>query len=281
MNVVMIQVESWRSMLVVCFLLFLELVSCSPESGGGIAGHVACKPVKAESQVTVATYNIHAGVGRDGKRDLKRIAETLKGADVAGLQEVDNGRIRSGFENQAQSLAAALGHRYWQHFAAEDYWPFGTYGTAASSSLPVVASGIFDLPIVEGKPTRRLAWIKFLADCRSLHVFLVHLTRTDHTGSPARTLQVHAMWQMISDKTKTAGEPVILMGDFNAGLSSQAIQWLRQRMIDVVESHAPQLSALAPLDHIFVTGDLLVRKAEVRDNGASDHPAVVVTFQWK
>jgi len=231
-------------------LFLLALVSCSPESGGDIGGNVICKQTESKPYFTVATYNIHGGTGRDGRRNLERIAETLRGADFVGLQEVDNGRVRSGFENQTRILAAALGHRYWQHFPAEDYWPIGTYGTAASSSLPVVASVLFDLPIVEGKPLRRLAWIKLLADCRPINVFLIHATHGGDANASAQAVQVEAAWRVIGEKTDAAGEPVILMGDFNAASNSQIIRWLREKMIDVVESQAPQLSASGPLDYI-------------------------------
>ncbi|PTX59986.1 hypothetical protein C8P63_110131 [Melghirimyces profundicolus] len=42
-------------------------------------------------KVRVMTYNIHAGIGSDGKYDLSRIAKVIEesNADVIGLQEVD------------------------------------------------------------------------------------------------------------------------------------------------------------------------------------------------
>ena len=68
-------------------VLFLAAVTaCSPDSGGHVVAADPCRPSGSGADVTVATYNIHAGVGRDGTRDLKRIAETLEGADVVGLQ---------------------------------------------------------------------------------------------------------------------------------------------------------------------------------------------------
>lgn len=281
MNEAIFRVESWLSSLAVYLLLLFGLVSCSPESGSSITGPGACNPTKAQSQVTVATYNIHSGVGRDGKRDLNRIAETLKGTDVVGLQEVDNGRVRSGFENQARLLATALGHRYWQHFPAEDYWPLGTYGVAAISALPVVASGVFDLPIVEKKPLRRLAWIKFLVDCRPIHAFIIHATRVDDSMASAQVAQIEAAWRILSEKANATREPVILLGDFNASSNSQVIRWLRERMTDVIETQPPQPSFNAAIDHIFVIGGIEIVKVAIKDSGASDHPAVVATLRWK
>jgi endonuclease/exonuclease/phosphatase family metal-dependent hydrolase len=263
-------------------MLFLAVVTaCSPDSGGHVVATGSCLPSGSAPSITVATYNIHAGAGRDGRRDLRRIAKMLEGADVVGLQEVDNGRVRSGFENQVRSLAAALGHRYWQHFPAEDYWPLGTYGVAAISALPVVASGGFDLPMIEGKPLRRLGWIKFLVDCRPVHAFIIHATRVDDSMASVQAAQIEAAWRIISEQAEVLREPVVLLGDFNADSDSPVMRWLRARMIDVIESQALERSAVVPLDHIFLKGDLEIVRVEVRDSDASDHPAVVATLRWK
>ncbi len=262
-------------------LLLVWVVACAPDSGGHVVATGACHASGSPLPFTIATYNIHAGVGRDGKRDLNRIAETLKGTDVVGLQEVDNGRVRSGLENQARWLATALGHRYWQHFPAEGYWPLGTYGLAAISSLPVVASGVFDLPIVERKPLRRLAWVKFLVDCHPIHAFIIHATRVDDSMTAAQAAQIEAAWLIISEKVDVTREPVILLGDFNASSNSQVMRWLRERMTDVIETQPPQPSFNTAIDHIFVKGGLDVMKAAIKDSGGSDHPAVVATLRWK
>jgi endonuclease/exonuclease/phosphatase (EEP) superfamily protein YafD len=97
----------------------------------------------------------------------------------------------------------------------------------------------------------------------------------------AQAAQSEAAWRILSEKADATGEPVILLGDFNASFNSQVIRWARERMTDIVENRAPQLSATASLDHIFVRGDLTVLNVEVRDSGASDHPAIIATLQWK
>ena len=54
-------------------------------------------------QLRVASFNIHHGVGLDGKLDLDRIAEVVRstGAEVVGLQEVDRHlSVRSGWIDQ-------------------------------------------------------------------------------------------------------------------------------------------------------------------------------------
>ena len=60
----------------------------------------------------VVSYNIHHGVGTDGRLELERTAATLAatGAELVGLQEVDRHfGARSGFVDQAGWLGERLG----------------------------------------------------------------------------------------------------------------------------------------------------------------------------
>ncbi|MFP5299324.1 MAG: endonuclease/exonuclease/phosphatase family protein, partial [Actinomycetota bacterium] len=59
----------------------------------------------------VATFNIHHGVGADGRCDLTRIARVIGAleADVVALQELDVGWERSGRVDQPAALAEMLG----------------------------------------------------------------------------------------------------------------------------------------------------------------------------
>ena len=51
------------------------------------------------------SYNIQYGLGRDGKFDVGRAAETVRGADVIALQEVERFWKRSGMTDQPEELA--------------------------------------------------------------------------------------------------------------------------------------------------------------------------------
>jgi len=73
--------------------------------------------------VRITSYNIHAGVGNDGKYDLQRIGATLRRSccDIACLQEVEvnfaERQLRSASarhaDNQAEQLAYHLGFDYY------------------------------------------------------------------------------------------------------------------------------------------------------------------------
>ncbi|MGV8989269.1 MAG: endonuclease/exonuclease/phosphatase family protein [Cypionkella sp.] len=54
------------------------------------------------------SYNIQYGFGRDGAYDLARIADVVRPADIAALQEVDRHWSRTGFDDQPALLAQML-----------------------------------------------------------------------------------------------------------------------------------------------------------------------------
>lgn len=52
----------------------------------------------------LVTYNIQFGKGLDGRVDLDRIADEIRGADIIALQEVERFWPRSGNTDQVASL---------------------------------------------------------------------------------------------------------------------------------------------------------------------------------
>jgi len=66
------------------------------------------------------TYNIQYGLGKDGKYDLRRIADAVQGADVIALQEVERFWQRSGMIDQAAEISAMLPDHHWDFAAGLD-----------------------------------------------------------------------------------------------------------------------------------------------------------------
>lgn len=66
-------------------------------------------------QMRLVTYNIHFGVGKDGRYELARIADAVRGADVIGLNEVERNWPRGGGpgDDQPAELARLLPDYYW------------------------------------------------------------------------------------------------------------------------------------------------------------------------
>ena len=86
----------------------------------------------------VVTWNLHAGVGLDGRYDLERIADVLRplDADVVGLQEVDvRHSSRSRHADMATELAALLDRT--AVFAPALTSSTGAYGLALLTRAPV------------------------------------------------------------------------------------------------------------------------------------------------
>lgn len=65
----------------------------------------------------LATYNIHFGIGADNRYDVKRIAETLRDADVICCQEVVQGWPQNAYADQAAEIAGILNRHYVFHGA--------------------------------------------------------------------------------------------------------------------------------------------------------------------
>ena len=68
----------------------------------------------------LVTYNIQYSRGRDGVYSLERIAESLRGADVIALQEVERNWIRSGMADQPAELSRLLPEYHWIYGAPYD-----------------------------------------------------------------------------------------------------------------------------------------------------------------
>jgi len=65
------------------------------------------------------TYNIHCGVGPDGKYDVARIADTVAEADIICFLEAVSGWQQNAFADQTAEIASRLNRFYWYHGAME------------------------------------------------------------------------------------------------------------------------------------------------------------------
>ncbi len=106
----------------------------------------------------LVTYNIQFSRGMDGRCDLDRIAEAVRGADLIALQEVERNWPREGHDgvDQPQRLATLLGDYHWVYGPAFDMHGGGTgaasrrrqHGLMLLSRAPIVTSRLTVLPKV-------------------------------------------------------------------------------------------------------------------------------------
>jgi endonuclease/exonuclease/phosphatase family metal-dependent hydrolase len=154
--------------------------------------------------LTVATYNIHGGVGADGKLSAQRIADVLceMRADVIALQEVPLGGPNVpevlAVLRAATGYAAAEGPT-WVHAN-------GRYGNAVLSRFPISEIRAIDLSFGSREPRGAL---DADLDCHGhpLRIVATHLglRLAERREQIRRLLQVFDTYQM----------PVILLGDIN------------------------------------------------------------------
>jgi endonuclease/exonuclease/phosphatase family metal-dependent hydrolase len=227
--------------------------------------------------LTVGTFNIHHGVGADGRLDLDRTAEALSGGrvDVVALQEVDRlWSARSAFVDQAGYLAERLG----MHMA---FGPSLTlrhgrrqpreYGTAVLSRHPVRKTRNTLLPRPRGGEQRALLVADVDVDGRALRCLATHL---HHLSRTERLAQVDAINETVVERTV----PTVLLGDLNARPGTPEIAAVTRHLVDAWRvsgvSDGYTFSARAPhlrIDYVLVSPDITVEEARVVRTDASDH----------
>lgn len=223
--------------------------------------------------ITVASYNIHKGLGLDGHTDLGRTAAVLGelDADVIALQEV--------FEPQAEELAKRLSREVHMGVAME--WPeIGPYGNALLSLLPVEHAERFDLTCPPRGPR---AGIRI--DVRApggegmVHVFNVHF------GLSLRERAAQAR-QLVREQLRAAPwrGPRILTGDFNEWLPGGAVWRVLRRVLAttrLLRRTHPAPLPIFPLDRVFWERGLRAHVHVHRSRLArvtSDHLPLVASF---
>lgn len=243
----------------------------------------AGSPQAPDRSVTVASYNIHHGVGEDDQLDLNRIAEQIRtsGADIIGLQEVDrHWSSRSDFVDQADYLARVLKMHvvYGANLdldPLEPGQPRRQYGTAILSDFPILESRNTLLPRTGRNEQRGL--LEALINVRGvpLRVFNTHL---QHNSQAERQAQATAILDIIG----VADESVVLLGDLNARPDTPEIATLTDQLVDAwVEAGVGDgytFSAANPrarIDYVLYSDDVVARTAAVLSTDASDHLPVV------
>lgn len=169
----------------------------SPAAGGAQAG-----------AFSIASYNIHSGVGMDKRRSAARIAEVLKelDCDIYALQEVDNQPGEHEESMQLDYLARVMdmhaipGLRIVRHT--------GEYGNAVLTRLPVISSSRHDLSCLRWEP-RGAIDVKLEVNGSPLRVIATHLGLS---RSERRTQWLQLLATIAGAPSDL---PTILLGDMN------------------------------------------------------------------
>jgi endonuclease/exonuclease/phosphatase family metal-dependent hydrolase len=163
------------------------------------------------SDLRLVTWNIHKGIGRDGRYDLGRIVHVLRelSADVVCLQEVDEGVSRSSFDKQAQRLADELGYPH-AALGLNVRVEGGAYGNLTLSRHPIDDVHNLDLTVPPKKRRSALVTRIHAGPPRgwlvaNVHLGLMHLERK---------MQVRRLLGHVFDGAPE-DQPLVIAGDWN------------------------------------------------------------------
>jgi endonuclease/exonuclease/phosphatase family metal-dependent hydrolase len=213
----------------------------------------------------IGTFNIHSGIGTDGRLDLDRTARELRGCAFVGLNEVRGGTFAN-----APGQAAELGRRVqapWVFLPVESRWWRDDFGNGAVSALPITHWTRLPISPLTASSNRNVNVVKVdIGGGRTLSILLTHLGRhEEHDGE----------LDEVSELFTSMAAPAILIGDLNATDENPLIRRLQQTpgVVDAVGT-VPEPRRHGHIDWIFLRG-MRCTGAGVEDHGASDHP-----FYW-
>lgn len=191
-------------------------------------------------ELRVLTYNIHAGIGMDGRLDLERLAGVINGIapDIVGLQEVDSATTRSELKDQAAELGRLTGMH--AVFGPAIDHAGGKYGVAILSREKPLNH--YNIPLPGAEERRTL----LVAEFEGYVVFNTHLSLTE--SSRMESLEI-----MFSE-TEKYEKPVIITGDFNAVPGSMEITLIKENWLPLSGTSLKTFPSEAPevtLDYIF------------------------------
>jgi endonuclease/exonuclease/phosphatase family metal-dependent hydrolase len=214
---------------------WLLLAGLLASAGGCAAAHpvATSEPVVRDESVRVMTFNIRYGTAPDGehawplRRDLAFRAIREFAPAVLGVQEA--------LRFQLDEIAAELPHYGEIGVGRDDGERAGEYSAILYDTrrLAPLETGTFwlsDTPHVPGSMTwgnrvsRLVTWARF-RDHALNATYYVFNTHWDHESQPARERSATLLLDRMRSRT-AADDPVLLLGDFNAGLDNPAFRAL-------------------------------------------------------
>ncbi|MGD8206554.1 MAG: endonuclease/exonuclease/phosphatase family protein [Thiohalocapsa sp.] len=243
----------------------------------------------ASALISVATYNVHRTLGRDGRRAPARIADVIIGldADLVALQEVEapvtpaprallDRLTDAGYETLLGPTIRSETH---------------SYGNVLLTRLPVLACMRLDLSVPEREPrgliearldlAPRLVGLPGEQTAPELRCMATHLglSRAERRRQVARIVErIDGLGGSL-----TPGAPLVLLGDFNEWRPATRLRPVARRLHSVPPRATwPARWPLLALDRIFYRGLTLRDSRALRSRIArlaSDHLPMGARFR--
>jgi len=239
--------------------------------------------------VRLLTFNIQVGIATSSYRhyltkswqhvlphrrrqeNLDKIAAFLNEYDMVALQEVDGGSLRSGFINQVEYLANEAGFPYWYQQLNRNFGPVAKHSNGLLSRYRPLKVEEYSLPSLI--PGRGVIVAQYGKKEDPLVLVIMHLSLIDS----AQRLQLKFVRDLIDEFNH-----VVLMGDMNTHaeklLHDSPLQGAGLVALPGVSHTFPSWRPEKALDHILISRNLLVKRAEVVTFPVSDHLPIALEF---
>lgn len=304
-----------RALAFTALSLILTVCFISPEPDAVLLAAQLPQAQAPDRDLRVMTYNIKHGQSNapctqpprvpgqlpspDCNLDLEGSIAAIRAhaPDVVALQEVDRFWARSAFTDEPAAIAAGLQMDHYCFGANLDHGPDShsnvphQYGTAIVSRFPILSCGNTPLTTFAGWEQRGILGAVINVKGVPTRVYSTHLQASRRvrgvfqSATPQRVLQVQDIMNLLSEVT----DPIVLMGDFNAGSTSSEMGPVYTSLLDVwreagigsgnTSSARLTGNPTSRIDYIFVSPDVTVSSVYVPIDAqtrlASDHYPVV------
>lgn len=223
--------------------------------------------------VRVMTWNIHGGLGPDGRHDLERMLALVRAADpdVLALQEIDSRRAPQG-EHPVAMLKRVLGHHGIAATAITS--PDGDYGQVLLSRWPMTDTDVHDIS-APGREPRRAITAVINAPAGKLFVLAAHLG--------LKFSERHRQCRQLAALTTVSSLTTVAMGDFNDWMTPGSVQNVLARKLPGRTRHRtfPARLPLLKLDRIYCrpAEAMLSSRVEPAARTISDHLPVIAEIR--
>jgi len=256
---------------------------------------------RAPVRLKVMTFNIQHGIDGTNRYNLQRAIDTIARAqaDIVGLQEVTRNHPYYACDDQPAKLAAGLRAATGQAWEVAYEQEWFTLDVSCQSSgrgdgretegLAFLTRRAMSPPSMQVLPDSRIGLQIAIRDAYSLPIVVTHLS-SGAAKLSARTQQIDRLvaW------ARAFGQPLILMGDFNAGPQAPeltpVVSGFRDAWADAAAAGRTIGAGLTQrttrIDYIFYIdgGSMALESAEFVDTAAligviaSDHQPLAATF---
>jgi endonuclease/exonuclease/phosphatase family metal-dependent hydrolase len=275
--------------------------ACGGRSPATPSANTTLSSGRTAVQLKVMTFNIQHGIDGSNRYNLQRAIDTIARAqpDVVGLQEVTRNHPFYACDDQPARLAAGLRAatgQLWE-VAYEQEWftpdvtcqQNGRGDGRETEGLALLTRRAMSPPSMVPLPDSRIGLQIAIRDVYGLPVVVTHLS----SGAAKLTARTQQIDRLIT-WARGFGQPLIVMGDFNASPQSAELQpflvGFRDAWNDAASAGKTIGAGLTQrttrIDYIFYVdgGSMALDSAEFVDTAAligaiaSDHQPLTATF---